>query len=81
LHRKTCADFDEGGASGLLLNHLNLYDNGKIVFDASDMEAVAQINLAEQEELAIEETVDLSSLLGKVLIHDAIIDDRSILVR
>ncbi|KAL7748116.1 hypothetical protein RI367_006472 [Sorochytrium milnesiophthora] len=35
LFRKTSADFDEGGARGLLLNHLSMY-NGRIVFDASD---------------------------------------------
>lgn len=40
LFRKTCADFDEGGANGLLMNHLSL-GVGKeaalrIIFDASD---------------------------------------------
>ena len=40
LFRKTCADFDEGGAQGLLMNHLSLGvspDGGlRVVFDASD---------------------------------------------
>jgi len=36
LFKKTSADFDEGGAKGLLLNHLNLNKDGRIVFDASD---------------------------------------------
>ncbi|KAI8324753.1 barren [Martensiomyces pterosporus] len=36
LFKKTSADFDEGGARGLLLNHLCLDADGKIVFDASD---------------------------------------------
>lgn len=40
LFRKTCADFDEGGAQGLLMNHLSLgvgvEDSMKIIFDASD---------------------------------------------
>ncbi|KAI9474193.1 MAG: condensin complex subunit 2/barren [Benjaminiella poitrasii] len=36
LFKKTSADFDEGGARGLLLNHLSLDQNGKIIFDASD---------------------------------------------
>jgi condensin complex subunit 2 len=36
LFKKTSADFDEGGAKGLLLNHLNLDKDGRIVFDASD---------------------------------------------
>ncbi|KAJ1939682.1 hypothetical protein FBU59_004041, partial [Linderina macrospora] len=36
LFKKTSADFDEGGARGLLLNHLSMDGDGKIVFDASD---------------------------------------------
>jgi condensin complex subunit 2 len=36
LFKKTSADFDEGGAKGLLLNHLNLDKDGRMVFDASD---------------------------------------------
>jgi condensin complex subunit 2 len=36
LFKKTSADFDEGGAKGLLLNHLSLDGEGRIVFDASD---------------------------------------------
>ncbi|KAI1314612.1 hypothetical protein EDD11_001955 [Mortierella claussenii] len=36
LFKKTSADFDEGGARGLLLNHLNVDAEGKIIFDAGD---------------------------------------------
>ena len=36
LFKKTSADFDEGGARGLLLNHLSIDRDGKIIFDASD---------------------------------------------
>lgn len=36
LFKKTCADFDEGGARGLLLNHLPTQGNGRLIFDASD---------------------------------------------
>lgn len=36
LFKKTSADFDEGGARGLLLNHLSIDKDCKIVFDASD---------------------------------------------
>jgi len=36
LFKKASADFDEGGAKGLLLNHLSLDSNGRIVFDSSD---------------------------------------------
>lgn len=36
LFKKASADFDEGGAKGLLLNHLTIDNNGRIVFDSSD---------------------------------------------
>ncbi|ORY84798.1 condensin complex subunit 2/barren [Protomyces lactucae-debilis] len=36
LFKKTSAEFDEGGAKGLLLNHLSVDRNGRIIFDASD---------------------------------------------
>lgn len=65
LFKKTCADFDEGGAQGLLMSHLSLGlgpDGGmRVVFDASD--SVAKD--AEEDEEALlepEETIDLSYL-------------------
>ena len=36
LFKKVAADFDEGGAKGLLLNHLAIDSQGRIVFDSSD---------------------------------------------
>ena len=36
LFKKASADFDEGGAKGLLLNNLTIDGQGKIVFDSSD---------------------------------------------
>ncbi|KAH8731552.1 condensin complex subunit 2/barren [Phaeosphaeriaceae sp. PMI808] len=36
LFKKASADFDEGGAKGLLLNHLAIDVKGRIVFDSSD---------------------------------------------
>src|SRR5438552_14871066 len=36
LFKKATADFDEGGAKGLLLNHLSIDAEGRIVFDSSD---------------------------------------------
>lgn len=37
LFRKTSAEFDEGGAKGLLLNHLSVYGNKcKLIFDSAD---------------------------------------------
>ena len=37
LFRKTSAEFDEGGAGGLLLNHLSVHGNCKLIFDSSDL--------------------------------------------
>ena len=36
LFKKASADFDEGGAKGLLLNHLAIDSTGRIVFDSSE---------------------------------------------
>ncbi|KKA31105.1 hypothetical protein TD95_000585 [Thielaviopsis punctulata] len=36
LFKKASADFDEGGAKGLLLNHLMIDSRGRIVFDSSN---------------------------------------------
>ncbi|KAF3914681.1 hypothetical protein AA313_de0205649 [Arthrobotrys entomopaga] len=36
LFKKAAADFDEGGAKGLLLNVLSIDEHGRIVFDSSD---------------------------------------------
>lgn len=36
LFKKASADFDEGGAKGLLLNHLAIDSTGRIIFDSSD---------------------------------------------
>lgn len=36
MFKKASADFDEGGAKGLLLNHLAIDSQGRIVFDSSD---------------------------------------------
>ena len=59
LFRKTCADFDEGGAQGLLMNHLSLgvgQDGSlRVVFDASD-------SASKEEEENIEEPEDLINL-------------------
>ncbi|KAF0520509.1 condensin complex component Cnd2 [Gigaspora margarita] len=73
LFKKTSADFDEGGAQGLLLNHLSIDTDGKIIFDASD----ATLDEAEEnenderdgdamEEDFPEQTMDISKLRSKI---------------
>ena len=36
MFKKASADFDEGGARGLLLNNLSINDDGRLCFDSSD---------------------------------------------
>ena len=40
LFRKTRAEFDEGGATGLLMNHLGIDSNMRVVFDSGDSKVV-----------------------------------------
>ncbi|KAJ3278189.1 hypothetical protein HK104_002576 [Borealophlyctis nickersoniae] len=64
LFKKTSADFDEGGARGLLLNHLSISRDGKIIFDASDASDTVASLQEEAEEGAVldAELVDISKL-------------------
>lgn len=60
LFKKTSADFDEGGAMGLLMNHLGIDGTGRVVFDASDATKTEE---DEDEEADIEvDMVDISAL-------------------
>lgn len=49
LFKKASADFDEGGAKGLLLNHLAIDGHGRIVFDSSDDAVDDSANTAEDD--------------------------------
>ena len=57
LFKKASSDFDEGGAKGLLLNHLSIDSEGRIVFDSSDDtdDANADPNSNEQPEKSASE--------------------------
>ncbi|KAL8713503.1 MAG: hypothetical protein Q9220_002365 [cf. Caloplaca sp. 1 TL-2023] len=58
LFKKASADFDEGGAKGLLLNHLSIDSEGRIVFDSSD-DAMTQLEERDKEKQeAISEPLD-----------------------
>ncbi|KAL9580251.1 MAG: hypothetical protein Q9212_004605 [Teloschistes hypoglaucus] len=52
LFKKASADFDEGGAKGLLLNHLSIDAEGRIVFDSSDdaNDATAEVDDTKDQE-------------------------------
>ena len=64
LFRKMSAEFDEGGAKGLLLNHLNVYGNRcKLIFDSADATAK---DLETIENVDLEDAiVDLTELQRK----------------
>jgi condensin complex subunit 2 len=64
LFKKTSADFDEGGAKGLLLNHLNLDKEGRLVFDASDTLLEEDENKVEQVSQEGQFDLDLADLQG-----------------
>ncbi|RPD76481.1 barren [Lentinus tigrinus ALCF2SS1-7] len=80
LFRKTCADFDEGGAQGLLMNHLGLTvtpdGSLRVVFDASD--SVAKDDEEEQPLEEPRDDVDLSYLREHFLPSLDAIDEQEI---
>ncbi|KAF8451497.1 condensin complex subunit 2/barren [Terfezia claveryi] len=62
LFKKASADFDEGGAKGLLLNHLSIDNKGRIVFDSSDdVEDVIEEEADDQNEVQ-SENIDINRL-------------------
>ncbi|EPQ31638.1 uncharacterized protein PFL1_00971 [Pseudozyma flocculosa PF-1] len=82
LFKKTSADFDEGGAGGLLMNHLGVDSNGRVVFDASDVAGVGDEGDADDDPTAAAETnvkaaddevdlMDLSKLRAKLFEGEA----------
>ncbi|KAF2649490.1 barren [Lophiostoma macrostomum CBS 122681] len=73
LFKKASADFDEGGAKGLLLNHLAIDKKGRIVFDSSDD---AQDVSAEQKGTPTpEELTPAPEELNEVIEEEAVNDD------
>ena len=90
LFKKASADFDEGGAKGLLLNHLAIDGKGRIVFDSSDdvqdaskesrQDSEVITELPEEEEEASQEDVDIDiSGLGAKFFPDlARLDEQDI---
>lgn len=79
LFKKASADFDEGGAKGLLLNHLAIDSEGRIVFDSSDDAGDASSggkatrrknDVIEEEEEEEEVDEELNSILNSTLKDD-----------
>jgi len=67
LFKKTCADFDESGAQGLLMNHLSLGLGGslRVVFDAGDSAGAGGGEDEDEEPEEPEDLIDISYLRSK----------------
>ncbi|KAF2499513.1 barren [Lophium mytilinum] len=91
LFKKASADFDEGGAKGLLLNHLAIDSQGRIVFDSSDdvqdasakeREESLSLETSETPEAQPEEErnvdIDISGLASKYFPDLARLDEQDI---
>ncbi|KAK4484375.1 hypothetical protein RD792_006954 [Penstemon davidsonii] len=57
LYHQTSAQFDEGGAKGLLLNNLGVYANCRVLFDSSEVPGKCLPSVAQCD---VMETIDLS---------------------
>ncbi|KAF8705174.1 Condensin complex subunit 2, partial [Rhizoctonia solani] len=74
LFKKTSADFDEGGAGGMLMNHLSVDAQLQIVFDATGT------RLLDEEETEIEDgEVSLADLRAKYMPDLEELEGRSIM--
>lgn len=91
LFKKASADFDEGGAKGLLLNHLGIDGRGRIVFDSSDdtqedagedrQESALREETVEEESEATEEAsgeIDIGALAARFFPDLARLDEQEI---
>ncbi|KAK9384893.1 condensin complex subunit 2/barren [Lipomyces mesembrius] len=62
LFKKASADFDEGGAKGLLFNHLSIDNSGRVVFDTSEDAKVNPLEDAESTTNGPSKQLDLELL-------------------
>lgn len=71
LFKKASADFDEGGAKGLLLNHLAIDSQGRIVFDSSDDAGDAsgegEATRRKEDSFVFEEEVEPDSMIDSTV--------------
>jgi condensin complex subunit 2 len=65
LFKKTSADFDEGGARGLLLNHLHISYDGRMIFDASN-DAGFLHDYTPSDEKSSDSPLDMEQLRGNL---------------
>ncbi|XP_061360314.1 condensin complex subunit 2-like [Gastrolobium bilobum] len=65
LYRQTSAQFDEGGAKGLLMNNLGVYGGCRVLFDSLEVPGKC---ISSPNEHDISDTINLSFARGKHLI-------------
>lgn len=70
LFKKTSADFDEGGAGGLLMNHLGVDSKVRVVFDAGDGAAVAEDKEADEREKGMDQNQEIDTQAEDALPED-----------
>ncbi|KAK9457244.1 condensin complex subunit 2/barren [Dipodascopsis uninucleata] len=70
LFKKASADFDEGGAKGMLLNHLSIDNTGRIVFDTSEQASIPSDIEIETQDIHADE-FDFESLKSRYLVDIA----------
>ena len=78
LFKKASADFDEGGARGLLLNNLSVDINGRLAFDSSDNDDQGDVDIHSESLKSTKEAEDPSGLAAipdsdKTLLQPAIL--------
>lgn len=61
LYHQTSAQFDEGGAKGLLLNNLGVYGNCQVLFDSLEVPGKCMLSTTEWDSSA---TIDISFARG-----------------
>ncbi|TIB00128.1 hypothetical protein E3P96_02713 [Wallemia ichthyophaga] len=76
LFKKTSADFDEGGAGGLLMNHLGVDGVGRVIFDSSDVAMVEDED--EYNENEQDPRIDIAELQSKFLPSIQELDEKEI---
>ncbi|KAK4046042.1 hypothetical protein OIV83_006413 [Microbotryomycetes sp. JL201] len=67
LFKKTSADFDEGGAGGILMNHLGCDGTMRVVFDAGDAKLSQDEDVDDPEGDDSVASLDLSALAANFL--------------
>lgn len=70
LYHQTSAQFDEGGAKGLLLNNLGVYAGCRVLFDSFEVPG-KEIPCSHQYDVS--ETIDLSFAEGMLLVFRCVL--------